>query len=414
MICSNCNKKLSDEALFCSTCGGKAIQEPTPAPVAPAVTYCPQCGNPNQAGSRFCTRCACPLTATQAVMPEAPVQAAPVTAPAVEKVVAPVVEKPKKVRKKIHINWKKIALIGGICGGAVLIVAVALMILPKLLFGGNEKYTMYLKDMELFSVVSGKTPVQLSDDLLGGEKMEEEALAEDSEYIGDYIAVRNGGKRIFYPDDFGDGLDIYYRDLDQPDKEPVRVASDAWLYAVSRDGNKLAYLDGNDCLYYNDSEGLEKIAEEVDVFYANENLETILYLDMDWSLYVKAADREARLLAGPLDDFPYISDDLQTVYYFIDNVLYSHKTYGDWERVDDNVSSVHHILKSGEIYYTVDDSRHDSVLYYYDGNRSTKILSETMVARFAEGKTTGLVQDADGEWYVLQPDEPAQADERSG
>lgn len=412
MICSNCNKKLSDGALFCSECGGKAIQEPAPEQAAPAVTYCPQCGNPNLPGSRFCTKCAYPLAAEQGTASAAPVYAAPVAAPTVAPVVAaPVEEKPKKVRKKININWKKLALIGGISAGAVLIVVVALLILPKLLFGGNEKYALYLKDMELFSVEFGKDPVMLSDDLLGGEDMEEEVLAKDSEYIGDYIAIRQGGNRVFYPDDCDDSVDIYYRDLDQPDKEPIRVASDVWLYAVSRDGNELAYLDNDDCLYYSDSEGSEELAKDVDVFYANENLDTILYLDMDWNMYVKAKGREARLLAGPLDGLPYISDDLQMVYYFIDDVLYAHKTYGDWERIDDNVSEVNHILKSGEIYYTVNDGRHDNVLYYYDGNRATKICTEILRADFVENKTIGLVRDADKEWYVIQGEELLELDD---
>src|SRR5579872_3525039 len=57
-ICPNCQKSISEGALFCSSCGSKVAQEDKEQPI-----FCTMCGakvsNPT---ARFCSGCGSPLS----------------------------------------------------------------------------------------------------------------------------------------------------------------------------------------------------------------------------------------------------------------------------------------------------------------------------------------------------------------
>ena len=70
-FCPHCGQPNAAGSMFCSSCGQrmtapKAAPQPQPVQPKPAQTLCPHCGQPNVAGSTFCSSCGQRMTAPKA------------------------------------------------------------------------------------------------------------------------------------------------------------------------------------------------------------------------------------------------------------------------------------------------------------------------------------------------------------
>ena len=437
MICPNCKNEVESGVKFCGECGC-IMPEPAAEPVAPVVeaapttVYCPKCAQPNDLGSRFCMKCGQNL---EGVAPsnEPPVIQKENTFDQVEKIAKESAEKAgelakkgakeaKKLAKKGAAEAKKLAAEGAeqakklpkpllyaiIALAAVVVIILGIVVVTSVFGGGSGdvNHALYIKDMEIYASDFKKDPMEVTSRLVDDGDLEKEDMAEMGQALGMYVAFADDGNRIFFPDKCGDGMTLYYRDLNKPKKEAVKVDSDVQMYAVSASGKEVVYMkEGN--LYRSDLKNKEKIASEVVTFYITEDLKSILYVNEDYDLYTLNKKGDKEKVAGEIENIHHVSEDLKTVYYMKEGTLYLQEIGKDKVKIDGDVAYVGKIMDSGEVYYTVDDG--DAyILCYYNGKESTEVVEDLpnyYVGSYAYDAAAGVAYVYDDDetiYYVFQ------------
>lgn len=313
------------------------------------MSICPKCSKELEDGIKFCDACG-----------------AEISEPPVEPTLAASEEKAGLLQK---ITKKYLVL-----GGAVLAAIAVIVLVVCLLTGGKERpYALYLRDGEIFySDFSKDGPVEISSRLLNGEDVDDEDLGVSNFYsLGAYIATRNNGKRIFYPDrtdSSADGITLYCRDLDKPEEEPIKIDSDVTSYAVNEDGTCVVYLKGDwdeGILYIHDLENKDKIASEVVGFYVSDDFKKVGYLTAEGSLYCWYAKKDKEKFSSDVEQVLYVADDLTVAYYMKDDALYRHEEKGNNKvKIASDISNVMAIYSTGEVYYTRSETVEISVMSY--------------------------------------------------
>lgn len=351
-ICPNCQKKFKDGTVFCDACGTK-LEE--------VAQICPACGAKNSLKATSCQACG------TSFVPESN---------------APSADKP---RKKLPIKWIVAA------AGAVVVVVVLAIVLINVLGGdsGSTKYnySLYLKDDEIMFSNLSDDPQQVTSRLISSS-LSSWIDADQMEALGSalegYCFVSDDGNIIFYPDkmDIGsDGYTIYYRELNDPNADPVKVATDVREYTVSDDAAIVTYLKGSDdCLLYRydrKSDSTEKIGSDVDDFKVSKDGKTVYYWSWDdekkdkGSLYVNRVGEEREKIDSDMSEFVYMTEDAETVYYLKDDSLYKKTESEDKEKIASDVASVLKVYESGEIYFLKSDTEEKSLKdYLYDDMKS--------------------------------------------
>ena len=388
MKCSNCNAWIPDDALFCSECGQKVA----PASFAPqSQGFCPECGTPLLSDDMFCGGCG----ARNAAYGQAS---------------APVAVKGGKKKKGFKLPVKAL-IIGGV---AVALVAVVLFVVSLFAGGGTDRYAVYIKDRELMaaSLPKGQDPMQLTDKLVDSYDVSNEDLADA--YLGYYLALSADGKRMFYPDKVDDdGFSLYYRNINNSKKEPVKI--DSGLedgYIINESGTLVTYIK-NDNLYQHDLTEKTKISGDVYDFDVSTDGKTLVYMkdynsEEGADLYLKKGSADAEKIASGVSLIKFTNDDLSVILYLKEDSLYRVLSGKDPEKIASDVYSVYAISDSGACYYTQQeekeieyvsvltndrgsegsyymdwlegDTMYNPVktLVYFDGKEST-VITETMV-----------------------------------
>lgn len=345
--CPACGKALEDDAKFCGGCGSR-IEAPAPAP---AAVFCPNCGTRMTDDSAFCPNCGTSVKQ----MPD------PVPLTGTPPMPAP---KPKKAFK-----LPKKALIIGAAALAIVVVAV----LAIVLFSGSGSkgnYELYLKDNEIYYTdFSKKDPVEITSRLTNGADLPNEVYEEISGEVGDYIAFSKNGKRMFYPDRVdmeSEGITLYYRDLNKPKQDPVKIDADVSAYSIDEAGTSLVYIKGSDrILYHHDLEEKQKIASNVDSFAASADCEKVAYLNEEGSFYVWYAGEDSIKVASDVESVESVSDDLTTIYYIKDGSLYCQaEGESDRQKIGSDVYHVIRIYDSGEVYFTKQETAEVTLMDY--------------------------------------------------
>lgn len=336
-ICPNCQKKFKDGTVFCDACGTK-LEE--------VAQICPVCGEKNSLKATSCQACG------TSFVPESN---------------APSADKP---HKKLPIKWIAAA------AGAVVVVVVLAIVLINVLGGdsGSKKYNylLYVKDDEIMFSNLSDDPQQVTSRLDSGYT---------SEYswqrLYQYCYVSDDGNIIFYPDRIDENSDyytIYYRELNDPNADPVKVATDVRKYTVSGDAAIVTYLKGSDdCLLYRydrKSDSTEKIGSDVDGFRVSKDGETVYYWNDEGSLYVNRVGEERDKLDSSMSEFVYMTEDAETVYYLKDDSLYKKTGSEDKEKIASDVASVLKVYESGEIYFLKSEEAKSLKDYLYDDKKS--------------------------------------------
>jgi len=335
-VCPKCGKELEEGAKFCDACGAQVFE----------TIFCPNCGEQTSTEFAFCQKCGASITVDTAP--------APAAEPAAEK------------KKGPQAPPKKAILFGGIGLAALVVIFLAVSLFSG---GGKDKYGLYLKDGEIvYTDYSEKGAMEITSRL---SRDGQAYLATSGNDIGQYIAFSEDGKRIFYPDRVDSdsyGITLYYRNINKPNEDAVKIDSDVTSYAINSKGTQVIYVKGSDgILYLHNLTDKEKIASGVVDFDVAEDCKKIGYLTDENSYYIWRSGKEAVKLAGDITVIEHVTDDLSTIYYLKDGSLYK-QTEGseDKTKIASDISSVVAIYDSGEAYYTKAESAEKNLLDYVD------------------------------------------------
>lgn len=344
--CPKCNKQLEEGTKYCDTCGAQIFE----------TIFCPNCGEQTSSEFAFCQKCGAAITEEA----ESPVDASKVT---------------KGKRRFLQGIPKKLLMFGGI---GIIALVIAVVAVFKLSDGGSkDSYGLYLKDGEIvYTDYSENGAFEITSRLVNGETISSSELAGERALLGSFIAFSDDGKRIFYPDrieDNSNGITLYCRDINKPEKEPIKIDSEVTKYAINGDGTKVVYEKGAEgVLYIHDLTEKKKIASGVLFFAVSEDFSKIGYQDDENNFYIWYADKEAVKVASNVSSMQYMSPDFSTIYYVKDRGLYKQvEGNEEAEKIASDVSRVISILNSGEVYYTKAESTEVTLMDYVEDDMAS-------------------------------------------
>ena len=365
------------------------------------MIVCPKCGKELADGTKFCSKCGTPLAdvkpkaeelkaeepkaeAPKAEAPkaeEAKAEAPKAEAPKTEepkaeapKAEAPKAEAPKAEEPKAEGEEKKPnTWIKYVCIGAAAIVFLFLVI--SLFSGkkGGKAYALYLKDKEImYTNLKAKGSWQITAKLSKDGDMDTEDLVGRSDLITK-CELSKDGKILFFPDKLersGDGTTLYYRYVNKPKKEPIKMDSSVRTYYINEASTLVTYIKTSGDLYqYNiKKEEKSKIASEVSRYKVSDDGSRVVYLKKSGELYTWNK-KDSEKLDSEVDDLEAVYD--KTVYYVKDDTLYKKVGSKDKEKIASDIYYVAYVYKNGQAYYVKkDDSR---VLYFFNGKEAEKV-----------------------------------------
>lgn len=337
ITCPKCNKELSDGTKFCDGCGAQIFE----------TIFCPNCGKQMSTEFAFCQSCGASIT-------ETPTEEQPAAVPT---------EKKKLPKKAI--------MFGGI---GVAVVAVLILVISLFSGGGKAKndFTLYLKDSEIFfsDMKKDSEAWQLTSRLVDSEDVDNDDLAYGANILGSYICTSEDGKYIFFPDkiaDDDDWVNLYYRELGNPEAEAVKIHSDIQSYTVNTSATIVTYLkgeEGNLYQYKLAEDSKDKVASEVEGFEVSDDGTKICYINSEGSLYLKYEGKDKEKIASEVTSLEYLTDDFKTVYYIKEGSLYKQVEGEDRVKIASDVYRVIRIYETGEIYYLTREAGEISLMDY--------------------------------------------------
>lgn len=382
--CPNCNKEIDDSAKFCGECGA-AIPRQDNAAGGDTPSEVQQ----NESGSENTAQQTVPQGAvgeTEELLNQPPIYKPGEYQPTeyypsdyqAADAGAEQPEKPEKANpfKKLKGKIPKKALIFGAAG--VIALAVVILVISLIAGSGSSapEYSLYFKDGELYYSGLSGDPLKVSDELFE-TKIDSDELARAGSFFAAYCTVTVDGNMVFYPDGIDEddsGVTIYYRYVNKPKKEPVKVDSDISLYKVSEKGDTVFYVKGDsDNLYKYDvkSAEKEKIAEDVYYSLGSGDLKTLYYMTYGDELY-EYNGKESAKIDSDVEEF-YTSEDYKTVIYIKNGSLYSKAAGADKVKISSDVDSIIRYFDStGEIYYKKENTEGSALINYVTDDMKEK------------------------------------------
>lgn len=389
MFCPYCKKEIEDDSLFCSFCGSK-IEITTERDKIFSEKH------PNydeQKSTEFASTLRCGASKAEKSEEE------PVT----------VLDTPETPKTKKQLPHKAVMF------GAIGIAVIAVLIIAISLFSdvgkSNDNVVLYIKEQEIFvsDLKKGSKAWQLTSRLFDDDNIDEEELIfssssssyEDiagvSYYLGACTYVSEDGKYIFFPDKNDDddyyGLKLYYREVDKPEEEAIKIDSEVWDYTVNTSATLVTYIkgeEGNLYQYKIGEDSKDKIASGVIDYWVSDDGDKIGYLNTEGSLYLKYADKDKEKIAREVSSVEYLNDEITTIYYIKNDSLYKQVEGEDRVKIASDVYSVIEIYDSGEIYYLksepeellpMDKGTIEQPVYslcYFNGTEET-VITDTFV-----------------------------------
>ena len=312
MFCPYCKKEIEDDSLFCSFCGSK-IEITTERDKIFSEKH------PNydeQKSTEFASTLRCGASKAEKSVEE------PVT----------VLDAPETPKAKKQLPKKEVMF--GAIGAAV----IAVLIIAISLFSGigksKDNVVFYVKEQEIFvsDLKKGSKAWQLTSRLIGEESPISSSY-EDVRYASDVLGastcVSEDGKYIFFPDKNDDddyyGLKLYYREVDKPEEEAIKIDSEVWDYTVNTSATLVTYIKGEEGNLYQYKIGEDskyKIASGVIDYWVSDDANKICYLNDDSSLYLKYTDKDKEKIAREVSSVEYLNDEITTIYYIKNDSLY--------------------------------------------------------------------------------------------
>lgn len=253
------------------------------------------------------------------------------------------------------------------------VIAVAAVTIILLLFtngnntAGSSGYIMPAKPRFIYS----KNNVLYMYDDGTSERM--------SEDICDKYTLTTDSNRLIY---ISKG-DLWYRDIENKDDKPHKIATDVTAYNVNSDGSKIVYIKENGDIFKGTTDGkAEKVGEncsDSDELFINDNADRIGYFTNDRSFILADVSQGNEIIVNELisgDSTVSCSDNLSVIiiekFYYIDgepaNNIYIYSDNGKIKNVIENAEIVRAYPEKNSMYYTK-----DGTLYYYEKGESAKI-----------------------------------------
>ena len=253
------------------------------------------------------------------------------------------------------------------------VIAVAAVAIILLLFtndnntAGSSGYIMPAKPRFIYS----KNNVLYIYDDGTSERM--------SEDICDKYTLTTDSNRLIY---ISKG-DLWYRDIENKDDKPHKIATDVTAYNVNSDGSKIVYIKENGDIFKGTTDGkTEKVGENCsdnDELFINDNADRIGYFTNDCNFILADVSQGNAIILSELisgDSTVSCSDNLSVIiiekFYYIDgepaNNIYIYSDNGKTKNVIENAEIVRAYPEKNSMYYTK-----DGTLYYYEKGESTKI-----------------------------------------
>ena len=313
--------------------------------------HCPYCKANNKNSASFCANCGKSLL-SQNNLENTEVNKTDVNIPNFN-------IKSKSTKKK-----KLFIVIAAMVIAAILIAIAANVTNGSLSLGGNNsnsKFGFYIKNQELFGTdFTGSENVQQISQTISGYFSESRAR-EIGSSISEYCHIGKNGT-FFYVDDMrssDDGIRLYYRNLNKPEKEPVYIDEDIVSYVVSEDSDIVLYLqDGGGLYLYNiKSETKEKIGSSVENYEMSPDGKKLVFINEDGGIFFKQTNKDAEIMAEYASNLAYVTKDISAIYYEKGYSLYKFNIGADEpELIAEDINEVIKVYETGEIYYTKDNA----------------------------------------------------------
>ncbi len=284
----------------------------------------------------------------------------------------PVVEQPvaeQPVAEQSAPKKKKGLIIGII---VAVIAVIAAVVLALVLGGGGsgtekdaaERYTVYIRDNSAYYLDAGaEQPILIAENIYKNE--EDATLSSVSNYAFMFTAK---DKKVFYPQKieltkttdseyytwWDASFALYYKWLNKPEEQPVKIAEGVTQYTVSADGENVIYIDAEDNLYHHNMTERNKLLSEVDSYWVSKDCQTIMYLSEDGGLYLQPIGGEKDKFDSDVTAVEKYNDDLTEVYYFKEETgsLYVKKAGADKVKISDDVDANSiKIMENGGVYF---------------------------------------------------------------
>lgn len=332
---------------------------------------CVECQNEIPEGIAFCPICA------SAVFEE------PVTEVKKEPALVPEEAPPAKKKKK----WWILAAAG------MLAVVAAVAVVSFAAF--RPSFAVYATAHALFLT-----------DLSDGEPVK---LAEFSNTRA--IVMTEDQKHLFYMAEVNEAWpnDLYHLDLRSGSKEPEKLAEEVSQFYANAKGTRLSYIRDGD-LYVHDLKTETLIAEAVDYYLCDEDIDTFVYATMTkvgdsfalskkW--YFMDGNMKPDLVGGDglVETLRFTADGKRLIY-ADDGGLYVRE--GNREIViAENATLAGGVYEDGSFYYQTVNDADQTVLFFYDGKRSVEIPANES-AKLGNGSRPVLVwqDEQSGQYYV--------------
>lgn len=200
-----------------------------------------------------------------------------------------------------------------------------------------------------------------------------------SEDICDKYTLTTDSNRLIY---ISKG-DLWYRDIENKDDKPHKIATDVTAYNANSDGNKIVYIKENGDIFTGTTDGkTKKVGENCsdnDELFINDSADRIGYFTNDCKFILADISQGNEIIVNELisgDSTVRCSDNLSIIiiekFYYIDNEpvndIYIYSDNGKTKNVIENAETVRAYPEKNSMYYIK-----DSTLYYYEKGKSTKI-----------------------------------------
>lgn len=200
-----------------------------------------------------------------------------------------------------------------------------------------------------------------------------------SEDICDKYTLTTDSNRLIY---ISKG-DLWYRDIENKDDKPHKIATDVTAYNANSDGSKIVYIKENGDIFTGTTDGkTTKVGEncsDSDELFINDSGDRIAYFTNDSKFILADVSQGNEIINEPIGGNSTVrcSDNLSVIiigrhYYVNDepvNNIYIYSDNGKTKNVIENAETVRAYPEKNSMYYIKDDT-----LYYYEKGESTKIL----------------------------------------
>ncbi len=250
-------------------------------------------------------------------------------------------------------NKGKIIIIAVVAAVLVGVAALALI-----LFGlggsGNEyvERALFVKDNSLYYInPDDNTPILITDKFYDDEDDEDTSKL----LVMNSVEFKQKGNKVFYGEKIDtkeDSFSLFYRMLNKPDEEPVKLAEDVVAFVVDEKGKNVIYLDKHGELYTHNLEERSKVISEAENMWVSMDCQSVLYLLEDGGLYIQQIGGEKDKIDSDVTSVHSVNDNLDCIYYYKDQDLYIKKADAEKIKIDSDILDVVLMCENGGVYYT--------------------------------------------------------------